>query len=121
MNFDEHKPIYLQISDTICEKVVNNEYREGERIPSIRELGVLFGVNPNTVVRSFDYLKSMEIIYDKRGVGFFISIGATDKIKQIYKDDFYKTELPDIIKKMKLLDIDPEELINKIVTGMNEQ
>lgn len=121
MNFDEHKPIYLQISDTICEKVVNNEYREGERIPSIRELGVLFGVNPNTVVRSFEYLKSMDIIYDKRGVGFFISIGATDKIKQIYKDEFYKTELPDIIKKMKLLDIDPEELMKRIVTGMNEQ
>lgn len=121
MNFDEHKPIYLQISDNICEKVISGEYVEEERIPSIRELGALFGVNPNTVVRSFDYLKTMEVIYDKRGVGFFIAEGAKKKINRMYKDEFYKNELPEIIKKMKMLDIDPEELMKKILTGLNEE
>jgi len=48
MNFDEHKPIYLQISDSICEKILNDEYAEDERIPSIREMGAQLGVNPNT-------------------------------------------------------------------------
>lgn len=121
MNFDEHKPIYLQISDHICEKVISGEYREGERIPSIRELGGQIGVNPNTAMRSYDYLKSMEIIYDKRGVGFFISEGAKKKIKRMYIDEFYKNELPDIIRKIKILDIEPEELIKKIETGLQEQ
>lgn len=121
MNFDEHKPIYLQISDHIREKVINDEYQEEGRIPSIRELGALLGVNPNTVMRSFDYLKSMEIIYDKRGVGFFIASGAKKKIKKMYKDEFYENELPDIIKKIKILDIDLDELIKKIETKLSDE
>lgn len=121
MNFDEHKPIYLQISDNICEKILNDEYPEDERIPSIRELGGMLGVNPNTVMRSYEYLKLMEIIYDKRGVGFFISPGAKIKIKKIYKDEFYENELPEIIKKVKILGIDLDELIKKIETKLTEE
>lgn len=114
MNFDDHKPIYLQISDTICEKILNDEYREEERIPSIRELGTMFGVNPNTVMRSYEYLKSIDIIYDKRGVGFFISPNARKAAKKMYKQEFIETELPAIIKKIKLLDIDVDEITTKI-------
>ncbi|MFA5713820.1 MAG: GntR family transcriptional regulator [Bacteroidales bacterium] len=65
MNFDSHKPIYLQISDHICEKVIAGEYPEGERIPSVREFSALLGVNPNTVMRSFEYLKGVEVLFDK--------------------------------------------------------
>lgn len=118
MNFDDHKPIYLQISDTICEKILNEEYREEERIPSIRELGSMFGVNPNTVMRSYEYLKSIDIIYDKRGVGFFISPNAKRAVKKMYKDDFISNELPTIIKKIKMLEIDVDELIALIDKGV---
>lgn len=122
MNFNEHKPIYLQISDSICEKILNNEYLEDERIPSIRELGTMLGVNPNTVMRSFEYLKSIDVIYDKRGVGFFISPDARRAVKAIYKDEFMNTELPTIIKKIKLLEIDINDLSKKISRelGMKE-
>ena len=118
MNFDEHKPIYLQISDTICEKILNDEYAEDERIPSIREMGTLLGVNPNTVMRSYEYLKSIDIIYDKRGVGFFTSPDAKKAVKNIYKKDFFETELPAIIKKIKLLDIDISDFTAKIQKGL---
>ena len=114
MNFNEHKPIYLQISDSICEKILNNEYLEDERIPSIRELGTMLGVNPNTVMRSYEYLKSIDIIYDKRGVGFFTSPDAKKAVKKMYKDEFMNTELPEIIKKIRLLDIDIDNLIERI-------
>lgn len=114
MNFDDHKPIYLQISDTVCEKILNDAYREEERIPSIRELGAMFGVNPNTVMRSYEYLKSIDIIYDKRGVGFFISPNAKRAVKKIYKDEFINSELPVIIKKIKMLEIDVDDLMEKI-------
>ncbi len=114
MNFDEHKPIYLQISDTICEKILNDEYAAEQRIPSIREMGIQLGVNPNTVMRSYEHLKSLEIIYDKRGVGFFTSPNAKESVKRIYKKEFIETELPALIKKMKLLEIELSELISRI-------
>lgn len=119
MNFDEHKPIYLQISDAICEKILNDEYAEEERIPSIREMGTTLGVNPNTVMRSFEYLKSIEIIYDKRGVGFFIASDAKKRVKLMYKKDFIENEIPSIIRKMKLLDIEIEDLTTKIKDNWN--
>ncbi|HHU97936.1 MAG TPA: GntR family transcriptional regulator [Petrimonas sp.] len=114
MNFDEHKPIYLQISDSICEKILNDEYAEDERIPSIREMGAQLGVNPNTVMRSYDYLKSLDIIYDKRGVGFFASPDAKKRVKSMYKKEFMETELPVIVKKINMLEIDVDELMAKI-------
>ncbi len=114
MNFDEHKPIYLQISDSICEKILNDEYAEEERIPSIREMGGQLGVNPNTVMRSYDYLKSLNIIYDKRGVGFFASPDAKKRVKSMYKKEFLETELPVIVKKIRMLEIDVDEFMEKI-------
>ncbi|MDO5664053.1 MAG: GntR family transcriptional regulator [Bacteroidia bacterium] len=119
MNFNEHKPIYLQISDTICEKILNDEYAEDERIPSIRELGGLLGVNPNTVMRSYEYLKSIDIIYDKRGVGFFTMPSAKKAVKKMYKNEFMESELPSIIKKIKLLDIDINDLVSKIESELS--
>lgn len=120
MKFDEHKPIYLQISDNICEKILNDEYPEDERIPSIRELGALLGVNPNTVMRCYEHLKSMDIIYDKRGVGFFTAKNAKREVKKLYKKEFLNSELPDIANKIKLLDIELDEVIAIIQKALNQ-
>ena len=57
-NFGDNRPIYLQISGWICEKILRGEWVADQRIPSLRELGVLLEVNPNTVVRTCEYLGS---------------------------------------------------------------
>ena len=65
MNFKESKAIYLQIADRICDEVLLGQYREEERIPSVREYAAVVEVNANTVMRSYDYLQSQEVIYNK--------------------------------------------------------
>ena len=112
MDFREHKPIYLQIADNICNKILMKEYLTDDKIPSIRELGIELGVNPNTVTRSYDYLQSIDIIYNKRGLGFFVSEKAREKIIEVEKEQFLKTELPEILKKMELLEIGREVLLD---------
>jgi DNA-binding transcriptional regulator YhcF (GntR family) len=77
-------------------------------------MGAQLGVNPNTVMRSYDHLKSLDIIYDKRGMGFFASPDAKRSVKKMYKKEFFEMELPAIMKKMKLLDIDTDELVLKM-------
>ena len=72
MEFDQHKPIYLQIADAICERILTGQWPEGDRIPSVRECGVSLEVNPNTVARSYDELSSEGIIHNKRGIGYFV-------------------------------------------------
>ena len=110
MDFNHNKPIYLQIADSICEKILSGEYLPDERILSVRELGISLGVNPNTIARVYEHLQGMEIIYNKRGIGYFVAPDAPEKVLQIHREEFLRNELPVVVKKMKLLGIPLEEL-----------
>lgn len=108
MEFNEHKPIYLQIADSLSDKIILGEWQEEERIPSVRELGADLGVNPNTVARTYDYLQGLEIIYNKRGIGYFVAPNAREVILTAERENFLNTELPLILKKMKRLGLGRE-------------
>lgn len=110
MNFKENKPIYLQIADRIMDEILNSTYPEGERIPSVREYAATVEVNANTVVKSFDYLQSDEIIFNKRGLGYFVAEGAVQKILSNRKKTFINDELPEMFVKLKQLDISMNEV-----------
>ena len=111
MEYSEHKPIYLQNVDLMQEKILRDEWREEERIPSVREMGAMVGVNPNTIVRSYQLLEQQEIIYNKRGLGYFVKEGAVVRIKENVKREFITNELPQFKAKAEMLGITREELI----------
>jgi len=110
MEFKNHKAIYLQIADYICEKALINEWKTGERIPSVRELGVMLEVNPNTAMRSYEYLEANGIIYNKRGIGFFLTADAIEKIRVQQKELFMSDSLPALFRNIYLLQISFDEL-----------
>lgn len=109
MDFKKQKPIFQQIADTLCERIVSDsqspDYKSDgtERMPSVREVAVQLGVNPNTVVRTFDNLQQAGIIYNKRGVGYFVSPDATERIIALQRKEFIEEDLPAFAQKMKLL------------------
>ncbi len=111
MEYSEHKPIYLQNVDLMQEKILQGDWREEERIPSVREMGAMVGVNPNTIVRSYQLLESQEIIYNKRGLGYFVKDGAVARIKENVKNEFIANELPQFKAKAQMLGITKEELV----------
>lgn len=110
MDFNKDKPIFLQIAESIFESILNNKWKEDERIPSTRELAVSMEVNPNTVVRAFAYLQEQEVIYNRRGIGYFVAPEAKDKVLKLKREQFIKTELPRFVSIMKLLNISFDEL-----------
>lgn len=111
MEFNDNKPIYVQISDGFCEQVLSGELAPGERVPSVREWGATIGVNPNTVARSYDMLTETGVIYQKRGIGFFVCEDAREKILASERRRFIEEELPATIKRAQLLGIDLKEYI----------
>ena len=111
MEYSEHKPIYLQNVDLMQEKILRGDWREEERIPSVREMGAMVGVNPNTIVRSYQLLEAQDIIYNKRGLGYFVREGAVARIKENVKREFIANELPQFKAKAQMLGITKEELI----------
>ncbi|MDD3161394.1 MAG: GntR family transcriptional regulator [Bacteroidales bacterium] len=110
MEFKEAQSIYLQISDYVSEQILVGRWKEGDRIPSVRELGVALEVNPNTVMRSFDFLQGMDIIFNKRGVGYFVAESAKTKILDYRRKQFLEQELPTVFKTMQLLGMSVEEI-----------
>lgn len=110
MDFRENEAIYLQIAAYISEHILLAKWAKDEKIPSVRELAVQLEVNPNTVVRAYEFLQNKEVIYNKRGIGFYITDDAAEKIKLYSRERFLGQELPELFRNMYLLDIKMEEL-----------
>lgn len=111
MEFDSNKPIYLQISDSLCERILSGELKPEDRILSVRELGAEIGVNPNTVARSYEKLTDAGIIYTKRGLGYFVAPGAKEIVLEAERKSFLENEWPKLLKRAELLDIDLNKLL----------
>lgn len=102
---------YLQIVDRLMDEIVRRVYREDERVPSVRDYAVTLEVNANTVARSYEYLQQSEIIYNKRGLGYFVCPGAAERILKLRRIVFLKDELPEFFRQMTLLGISVEEIV----------
>lgn len=110
MNFKENKSIYLQIADRICDEILLGQCQEEERILSVREYAAVVEVNANTVMRSFDYLQAQGVIYNKRGIGYFVSVGARALILKLRKEYFLREEVDYFFKQISTLGITAKEL-----------
>ncbi len=110
MNYDNSKPIYLQIVDLFYENILSKKWCEEERIPSVREVAMMVEVNPNTAIRAFTYLQEQNVIHNIRGIGYFVSKNGYQSVLNIKKSEFMKQTLPDVFKKMGLLHVQMEEV-----------
>ena len=111
MEFNAHKPIYLQICDQLYGQILSGELKAEDRLLSVRDLGIELGVNPNTIMRSYETMTASGIIYNKRGIGYFVAENAKDLVLNEMKNEFINNELPQVVKKMKLLGITEEEFL----------
>ena len=119
MEFSEPKGIYLQIADQIRERILRGEWKAGQRIPSIRELAVELGVNPNTVTKSYQKLLERELISNQRGRGYFVGERAAERALNEMKEEFMRDELPRIIGAMRLLGIGMDEIADALTRSVS--
>ena len=110
MTFSNDKPIYIQMADRLCDEILAGTYKDDDRIPSVREYAVLLEVNTNTAVKAYDELSRANIIYNKRGLGYFVTKGAKKQILKERKRVFMKEQLPELFRQMRLLDITLEDV-----------
>ena len=110
MQFRESQAIYLQIADFVCEKLLLREWAPGERIPSVRELAIQLEVNPNTVMRTYEFLQQQGIIFNQRGIGFFAAQDAIKQATQYRREAFIEKDLPQVFRSLFLLGMDLDEL-----------
>lgn len=110
MNFDSKDPIYLQIADYICENILLGTWKAGEKIPSVRDMAVETEVNPNTVMRTYSFLQDKGIVFNQRGIGYFVADEGLKNTKALLKEEFTANELPRVFKTMDLLNMTMTDL-----------
>ncbi len=110
MDFKRQKAIYIQIADYLLENILAGVLSKGDKVQSVREMAATVQVNPNTVVRSFNYLQDREIIVQRRGIGYFVAEYALEKTQALKREIFIQQELPEFFKMMNLLGMSLEDI-----------
>ena len=110
MEFTRPSRIYLQIAAQLRDRILAGEWREGERIPSVRALAAGVGVNPNTVTKSYQALLDRKIIENQRGLGCFVAADAKRRILEEMRREFVREELPRVLRTMRALGMRLEDL-----------
>lgn len=111
MIFKEGTPIYMQIAERLQDEILSGQYGENGRIPSVREYSVLLEVNVNTTVKAYEQLAARGVVYNRRGMGYFVAEGAAAAIRKERRRRFLEEELPELFRRMDLLGVTPEELL----------
>lgn len=110
MHFVKQKAIFMQIADYILDNILAEKLKQGDKIQSVRELAATVQVNPNTVMRTFNYLQEEGIIFNKRGIGYFVAEDAYEKTRDLKKTDFLDKYLPEVFRQMRLLKMEFQDL-----------
>ena len=108
MDFNADRPIFLQIALSICDRILSGELKGEDRIPSVREYGADIGVNPNTMMRAYEKLTADGIIYNRRGIGYFVSADAREQILSAQRREFLQKDVPAIKQRLALLGLTKE-------------
>lgn len=117
LDFNNDKPIYIQLAEAIEDNILKEIFQEDTQIISTTEISINFKINPATAGKGINLLVDEGILYKKRGVGMFVSPGAKEKILNKRKESFYEGFILALLEEASKLNISKEEIINMIERG----
>ncbi|HHU72910.1 MAG TPA: GntR family transcriptional regulator [Clostridiales bacterium] len=121
MNFNEERPIYIQISEGIEDAILSGAFQEESQIPSITELSVNYRINPATALKGINILVDEGNIYKKRGVGMFVAEGAVERLTFKRREKFYGNYIRNLVDEAKRLEITKDEIKTMIERGFEDE
>ncbi len=111
-------PIWKQIKDRLQGAIMDETYKEGDAIPSVRQLALDLKVNPLTISRAFQELVDEGLIEKRRGLGMFVAPNVAQSLLARERENFIKNEWPEILKRIDALGLSKKDLLNS--GGNNE-
>lgn len=117
MNFNEDRPIFLQLAEIFIQELVSGEIKKSDKLPSVREIAKTYKVNPNTVTRSIDELVGTGLFEVKRGMGTYV-IDDEAKIRE-NRRSYIKKRVENTLEEFQNLRIDKNELVELIMENDN--
>ena len=110
--WNDSQPIYRQLRDRVVALILDGVIKEGDPLPSVRNVATEYRLNPITVLKSYQELVDQELVEKKRGLGMFVKAGARDLLLQGERDRFLAEEWPKVFATIQRLGLKPKDLLN---------
>lgn len=110
--WNDRQPIYRQLRDRVVAMILDGALKEGDALPSVRNVATEYRVNPLTVLKSFQGLADEDLVEKRRGLGMFVKPGARERLLRAERDTFLKERWPEIRATIQRLGLKPEELVD---------
>jgi GntR family transcriptional regulator len=110
--WNNSQPIYRQLRDRVVEMILDGVLKEGDPLPSVRNVAAEYRVNPLTVLKGYQQLVDEQLVESKRGRGMFINAGARELLLNAERERFLSEEWPRIHATIQRLGLNPKELLN---------
>ncbi|MFZ7131651.1 MAG: GntR family transcriptional regulator [Eubacteriales bacterium] len=120
IDFNKEKPIYIQLAEAIEDNILRGIFKENEQIISTTEISMSYKINPATAGKGINLLVDQEILYKKRGVGMFVSIGANKIILEKRKKNFNVEYILPLLEEASKLNIEKKEILEMIERSRNQ-
>lgn len=109
--WNDSQPIYRQIRDRVAAMILDDVFREGEQLPSVRNVAAEYRINPLTVLKGYQELVDEGVVEARRGLGMFVNSGARALLLQRERQTFLGEEWPRIHETIQRLGLTAEELL----------
>jgi GntR family transcriptional regulator len=114
--WNDGQPIYRQLRDRVVAMILDGVLKEGDPLPSVRNVAAEYRVNPITVLKGYQQLVDEQLVEKKRGLGMFVKSGARDLLMQGERQRFLAEQWPRISATIQRLGLTPKELLEAGVT-----
>jgi GntR family transcriptional regulator len=109
--WNDRQPIYRQLRDRVVAMILDSVLKEGDPLPSVRNVAAEYRVNPLTVLKGYQELVDEQLVETKRGLGMFVTAGARNRLLQGERQKFLAQEWPKIAETIQRLGVTPKQLL----------
>ena len=109
--WNDRQPIYRQLRDRVVAMILDSVLKEGDPLPSVRNVAAEYRVNPLTVLKGYQELVDEQLVEMKRGLGMFVTAGARNRLLQGERQKFLAEEWPRIAETIQRLGVTPKQLL----------
>jgi GntR family transcriptional regulator len=109
--WNDRQPIYRQLRDRVVAMILDGVLKEGDPLPSVRNVAAEYRVNPLTVLKGYQELVDEQLVETKRGLGMFVTAGARNRLLQGERQKFLAQEWPRIAETIQRLGVTPKQLL----------
>ena len=111
VEWSEGIPIYRQLKERVIAMLLDGALKPGDALPSVRQVAAEYQLNPITVSRAYQELVDEQLVEKRRGLGMYVTEGATARLRQSERERFLREEWPQVLERMQRLGLDPAELL----------